>query len=113
MKKMSKHEAIQFEVKDFQVRRNQDTRSRQGRVYVVLNHETILENLVWRRARPHQLWKPIVKRELEKHGIHVEKLSWSQKAGCSCGCSPGFKSDDLPWNQDIFITVDAREDDHE
>lgn len=34
--------------------------------------------------------KDIVKRDLEKSGFTGVKITWSQKAGCSCGCSPGY-----------------------
>lgn len=60
--------------------------------YVSPVGETILENFaVGRRNRPYQDWKPVVLEFLEAMtGIDDLKLRWSQKAGCSCGCSPGF-----------------------
>ena len=33
------------------------------------------------------------------------KISYSRKAGCSCGCSPGFIIRNVNWNVDIFINV--------
>lgn len=63
------------------------------RVYVHRNEETILENLCGgRRTNPAKDLKPLVIEELKKAGICVGefKLRWSQKAGCNCGCSPGF-----------------------
>lgn len=34
--------------------------------------------------------KDFVKKDLEKKGFKGVKINWSQKAGCSCGCSPGY-----------------------
>lgn len=40
---------------------------------------------------------------LEKMDLGVEKIQFSKKAGCSCGCSPGFIIDG-PWNQELYIS---------
>jgi len=34
----------------------------------------------------------------------IDKFSWSRKAGCSCGCSPGWKTRDYG-KQSIWLTV--------
>lgn len=62
------------------------------RVYVWTEGETIIENLQNRRQRPHTIYKkeliPVV---LWRMGLPADtKVRWSQKAGCGCGCSPGF-----------------------
>lgn len=61
------------------------------RVYIFIDGENIMENLAKRRMRPYNVWKkevlPLVLKKLNLEGW---KASWSQKAGCSCGCSPGF-----------------------
>lgn len=95
-------------VTDYSERRNTDSRPRRGRVHVFPKGETIFDNLANRRSRPYHDWKPVVIDALKQHGIHVDKLRWSQKAGCSCGCSPGFLGEDLPWNRDIYITIEAK-----
>lgn len=62
---------------------------RRSRVYVWPVGETILENLQNRRNRPVADYRRVVTKELRDAGLHGE-LKWSQKAGCGCGCSPGF-----------------------
>lgn len=41
---------------------------------------------------------------LKQAGIPEAKASWSWKAGCSCGCSPGFILD-KGYGMDIFADV--------
>jgi hypothetical protein len=76
--------------------------SKQTRFYVWPKGETVIEGLFNRRDRPTQLFREIalkawdqvkdqLKKELpEKSWIELSGLRWSRKAGCSCGCSPGF-----------------------
>jgi hypothetical protein len=61
-------------------------------VYVETAGETIAQNLAERRQRPNTTYKKtILAYGLEKLNIPVDlKLAWNRKAGCSCGCSPGF-----------------------
>lgn len=76
------------------------------RVYIFPS-ETILENLMNRRERPAKQWKkeilPVV---LGRLGIDMSrvKIRWSQYAGCSCPCSPGFILDGHR-GHDIFVDV--------
>lgn len=75
-------------------------------VYISIEDETMLDNLIERRNRPYERWKPIVEEALRDHGIKFEEIKWNQKAGCSmCPCSPGFviKSGDI--GRDIWITI--------
>ena len=60
------------------------------RVYVDVADEGLIENLENRRNRPVKLYSQIVKTALTEAGIGIEKLLWSQYAGCTCACSPGF-----------------------
>ena len=60
------------------------------RVYVDEIGETIIENLVNRGARPVKAYKAIVLETLQHIDINDKRIAWSQRAGCSCGCSPGF-----------------------
>lgn len=75
--------------------------------------ESIFEDLLNRFDRPWKLYRkellPPIIEALDELGIKVSKCSWSQKAGCSCGCSPGFivaaedrKDNYRPYN--IFVT---------
>lgn len=63
---------------------------RQPRVYVSVEDESLIENLENRRNRPVKVYRDIVKQALQEVEIGVEKLRWSQHAGCTCACSPGF-----------------------
>lgn len=60
------------------------------RVYIQPNGETLIDNLFNRRHRPIGLFRDIAKRALAQQGVVAPKLRWSQYAGCSCPCSPGF-----------------------
>lgn len=63
------------------------------RIYVSVEGETLIENLMNRKQRPHVAYRSIVKDEaLSLLGLSSEThtLHWSQYAGCSCPCSPGF-----------------------
>lgn len=68
-----------------------DRPAKKARIYVSPKGETVLENVLGGRyTRPHQAYRALVLpliRELYGQDI---KLTWSQRAGCSCPCSPGF-----------------------
>lgn len=77
--------------------------------------ETMMDNLMNRRFRPHKeysVFLPDIILDLEyKHGIVVEgKPKWRQKAGCTCGCSPGFLltvRDSWRYNVNVWCDVEA------
>lgn len=62
------------------------------RVYVSVEGETLLQDFVSRMDRPQRAFKAAARVAIEQFGLtrKLAKLRWSQKAGCSCGCSPGF-----------------------
>lgn len=100
---MSKH--IKIECRD------QGKKPTNSRVYI-FHDENILENLENRFSRPVKFYRAEVLPQVKSHiketlGIEVEnlKFSWSQKAGCSCGCSPGFVIKGMA-GQDIFVDVE-------
>jgi hypothetical protein len=81
-----------------------------SRIYVWERGETIMQNLLNRRNRPTKLY-----RELLKDEQFMDGARWSQTAGCSCGCSPGFIAsarrmnlDNMPL--DYHVEVCATED---
>lgn len=84
---------------------------RNGRVtvYVTPQGESIMEQfLAGRHTRPYKAWKPVVKDFLVKFlGFNEDiKVSWSQTAGCTCPCSPGFvikESDGYPATPGHFL----------
>jgi hypothetical protein len=63
-----------------------------------------MDNLMNRRDRPINDFKRMAVVALHDLGLVYDKISWSQKAGCSCGCSPGFILDGN-WSQDVHVTV--------
>ena len=64
--------------------------SQAPRMYVRVADETILDNLANRKRRPYNVYKTLIHSSGLKSVIDISKLSWSQTAGCSCPCSPGF-----------------------
>lgn len=64
---------------------------RRARIYFWLKEETILENLFeGRHTRPYIEFKKLIPQILKAAGLPDQKVRWSQRAGCSCLCSPGF-----------------------
>jgi hypothetical protein len=83
------------------------------RIYFDIKGETLMENLENRRCRPYNEYKkllPQVIKELQNQGLNItgnEKIYWSQKAGCSCGCSPGFVLEG-GWNKIVWVTLSIK-----
>lgn len=78
-----------------------------ARVYIWPEGENVVENMQNRRERPYNVYKtevlPMLFRLL---GIPSStKLNWSQKAGCSCPCSPGFIDNNEVLAFDIHVMV--------
>jgi len=84
------------------------------RCYVGVRGEGILSNLENRHRRPVDLYRSYI--PAIKAAMHLTpevaakvKFNWSQRAGCSCGCSPGFIVSNLPTHLhfDMWVTVEA------
>lgn len=61
------------------------------RMYVWTTGEfDVLEDLTNRGRRPFTLWRKAIRMNLAGFGIDLSEMPWSQTAGCSCPCSPGF-----------------------
>jgi hypothetical protein len=75
------------------------------RVYCSPAGETVMENFMGGRFnRPHSELRDVVRRALRMLEVpEGTRISWSQRAGCSCPCSPGFIVD-ARLHYDIFIT---------
>ena len=74
-------------------RHNRNTRRKNIRLYVwPAEDETVIEQLFNRRERPHAVWrKTVLQKVLKELDFPADtKVRWSQYAGCSCPCSPGF-----------------------
>ena len=84
-----------------------------SRIYVWPKGETILQNLINRRARPNREYHEAVVVELMRRGVDMSriKLKWSKHAGCTmCPCSPGFIVDGYDpqlRRKDIHMTVEG------
>ena len=77
------------------------------RVYVFVEGENMISNLENRFRRPYEAYKRFLPKVLEALG-NPEGVTfrWSQKAGCSCGCSPAFIVSGLPGRRiDVLITI--------
>ena len=60
------------------------------RMYVSIEDETLMSNLENRKRRPYNVYKSMIHSSGLAGVLDISKLSWSQHAGCSCPCSPGF-----------------------
>ena len=75
------------------------------RLYFFPQGESVMDNLRNRRTRPHNVYRTFIPAALDllraksnteadykmvEAWMKPEKISWSQRAGCSCPCSPGF-----------------------
>ena len=84
----------------------QDGRYTKTRIYVFPTGESVMENLVNRRARPHSVYrKEVLPKLFAQLGWDAgTKVKWSQYAGCSCPCSPGFIVDSV-YGKNVFVDV--------
>ena len=84
-------------------------KNKYGRIYVWIKGESILGNLLNRRSRPYNYYKTeIIPTALRALGIDpAKKVNWSQKAGCSCPCSPGFIAKDIPQFRGKSVHIDV------
>jgi hypothetical protein len=94
--------------------REQDKSTNKTRISIFLTGETMIENLMNRFSRESTMYRKevlptafemlkTVDPELYKQ-IKDDKWKWSQYAGCSCGCSPGFVGSTKTGKQ-IFIDI--------
>lgn len=61
------------------------------KVYFWPQGENVLDNVKNRHRRPSQVYKEYFSKILKSFKLPLDlKYQWSQTAGCSCGCSPGF-----------------------
>jgi len=70
------------------------TRGGRTLINVDIKDESLTDNLTFRHSRPTKLYRQIVNQVrdgiTEAHGIDLSDFVWSQRAWCSCGCSPAF-----------------------
>ena len=70
-----------------------------------------LEQFVYRHSRPVQLYRTLLPEIFEALGLPANTTArWSQKAGCTCPCSPGFiLSHHANHNFYAYVTADDPE----
>jgi hypothetical protein len=67
-----------------------------------------LEQFIYRHNRPVQLYRTLLPEIFKKLGLPADtKARWSQKAGCTCPCSPGFILSHTEWRHDFYAYVTA------
>jgi len=85
--------------------------SKKPRIYFFHSKESILDNLVNRHDRPYKLYREFLPEIFKKADIPANtKARWSQYAGCSCPCSPGFivevdKRVPAFWGMEIYVDL--------
>lgn len=99
---------MNMKVKHVETRRI-DGRRQTGHAYFFIENESIIENLQNRRQRPTKIFRKLLKEvlfgQLECKPHQIGRITWSQRCGCSCGCSPGFRIEGF-YGRDIFIDVE-------
>lgn len=76
------------------------------RVYFWFTDESIVDHLFNRKYEPWREFKKVMPDVLEQAGVKA-KYNWSNKAGCKCGCSPGFiLTENSNEHYDIFVDVE-------
>jgi hypothetical protein len=79
-----------------------------GKIYFNIKCETVFENLTNRRTRPYNEFRKFIPSILESLALDIDpkNFRWSQKAGCDCGCSPGFVDKDYRMTfKDIYVDI--------
>jgi hypothetical protein len=96
-----------MKIKSVKVIPHQEVRRKYGHAYFFQVGESLSENLQNRRSRPSKEYKKLLPEACKQAGIDPFTFlaSWSQKCGCSCGCSPGFRLQGHV-GSDIFIDVE-------
>lgn len=85
-----------------------ETPNGKTRVFVSIEGESMWDDFERRTSRPHTLWAQPIKDALIRAGFPADvKLRWSQKAGCSCPCSPAFFVTGGPVGHDLWATIAA------
>ena len=106
---------ILVSIKELKVHEADEKKPRNSRIHVF--HKGVgPESLfgIANRARwnhPADLYRQVVVPEaLKALNLPLSTpIRWSQKAGCSCGCSPGFIVSDNEGHKEVFVTIEIAE----
>ena len=95
-----------MKIKNARMQWSNQKRTTKSVLYFFPVGETIIDNLAMRRKRPIKEFRALIPEVCAAVGLNMadHKFSWSQKAGCSCGCSPGFVVKHL-YSKQIFCDV--------
>jgi hypothetical protein len=85
--------------------RIRDERGTKARLYISIDGESVLDDFVARFSRPTTIYRRFLADVLTAVALPADtKAVWSQRAGCSCGCSPAFILDAKP-GYDVWATL--------
>ena len=79
-----------------------------GKIYFGIKDENLMDNLLNRRTRPYNEFRKMLPDVLKAAGLDIDpkNFRWSQKAGCGCGCSPGFVDKEYRMmRKDIYVDI--------
>jgi hypothetical protein len=100
-----------MEIVEVKIVKHEPTRQRgpKSRMYFWPQGESVMENVFNRRARPYEEFRKLIPLALVEAGVPLEEARnvtarWSQRAGCSCPCSPGFILSGVD-GRDFHVTV--------
>ena len=95
-----------MKIKNARLQWSQERRTTKSVMYFFPSGETLINNIAERRRRPYNEYRKLIPKVCEMVGLNYKdhQFTWSQKAGCSCGCSPGFIIKHLYCKQ-VFVDV--------
>jgi hypothetical protein len=113
---------MDIQIKKFDIRREEkrsgEPKLNHDKIYIWVENQTIIENIMGRGSEPYKLYKKFVIPKVmdyikEQHPDKYEllkdvKWGWNKHCGCSmCPCSPGFVGDRNSYSthQTIFVTI--------
>lgn len=116
--------AVEIKKYDAKEYGRRNAQNRLTRITVFHEGESVGAQFALRRSRPQHVYRTLVPRIVEKAnallaaGGHPEiqpgyQADWSQKAGCWCGCSPGFIVSKSPAAHGFQIMATVSMVDHE
>ena len=88
---------VTYTINKVNQRPNDERRARKSVIYVHVTNQDFAKPVAelfsgWRRNNPFKDYREqVLPKAFPLLGLPADtKVRWSQKAGCSCGCSPGF-----------------------
>jgi hypothetical protein len=102
---------MKLETLKINIRDTVDSKARwkPSRVYIFPQGESLLDNLQNRKSRPYNEYrKQVMPAVIKALGLPAgTKVKWSQYAGCSCPCSPGFIVEGVV-GKTVYVDVTAK-----